>query len=264
MTTPFAIVDAFTDIPFAGNPAAVVQLSGPADPVWMQLVAAEFNLSETAFVHAEGDLWRIRWFTPTLEVTLCGHATLASAAVLWRRGLAAADRTIVFSSQGGLLRAHQEEQSIVLDFPARPCTSASPPDGLSDAIGTRILSAGQNRLDWLVEVADAATVAGLSPDLAVVRRLPLRGLIVTAAGNAGSGIDVVSRFFAPAAGVPEDPVTGSAHCALAPWWAERLGRTELRCRQLSARGGDIHCRLHQDRVDLIGQAVIVAEGALHV
>lgn len=264
MTVSFTIVDAFTDQPFAGNPAAVVPLTAPADPLWMQKVAAEFNLSETAFIHPEGDLWRIRWFTPTVEVRLCGHATLASAAVLWHRNLVPKGQSITFTSQSGLLQARRESTAILLDFPGKPCEIAPAPEGLAAAIGAEILCAGNNHLDWLVEVVDAKTVANLAPDLAVVKQLPLRGVIVTAPGEPGSGFDVVSRFFAPSAGVAEDPVTGSAHCALTPWWAKRLGKTELLCHQLSRRGGTIRCRLRDDRVDLIGQAVIVAQGEIHV
>jgi predicted PhzF superfamily epimerase YddE/YHI9 len=262
----YLVIDAFTEQAFSGNPAAVVLLEEAAETRWMQQVAAEFNLAETAFVRhahdAEGPAWTIRWMTPTTEVALCGHATLASAAALWRRGLAVPDQPIRFLSASGALVARQELGRIVLDFPALPCAPGGAPHGLAQSLGASIAAAGANGMDLLVELADAASVAALTPDLAALARLPVRGVIVTAAADAGSGCDLVSRFFAPAAGIPEDPVTGSAHCALLPWWAPRLGREDLVCRQLSPRGGTVFGRLRGERVDLGGHAVVVAEGRL--
>jgi predicted PhzF superfamily epimerase YddE/YHI9 len=269
MPIPYLLIDAFTDRPFSGNPAAVAILTAPAPApdaaAWMQAVAAEFNLSETAFIHPAGDgtpAWRIRWFTPTTEVALCGHATLASAAALWRTGRAPAASPLTFHSQSGPLHARADGARIVLDFPALPCAPCAPPPGLAEALGTAIVRAGANGMDALAELADADAVARLKPDPAALARMPLRGVMVTAPAAPGSGWDIVSRFFAPAAGIPEDPVTGSAHCALLPWWAPRLGRDRLTCRQVSPRGGTVHGRLRGDRVDLGGDAVVVARGEL--
>jgi len=264
MPTDYLIIDAFTDTAFTGNPAAVVPLTRPADAAWMQLVANEFNLAETAFVHPQGDdgsTWHLRWFTPTVEVALCGHATLASAAALWRLKLAPA-APIRFLTKSGALFAAADGGRIVLDFPAVPCTEIPVRADLAAALGVHIVRCGANGMDLLAEVADATTVKHLRPDLAALKALQVRGIMVTAAGDPGSGYDIVSRFFAPSAGIDEDPVTGSAHCALMPWWVPRSGRDRLVCRQLSARGGTLHCRLRGDRVDLGGNAVVVAEGRL--
>ncbi|GDY13749.1 hypothetical protein LBMAG53_26270 [Planctomycetota bacterium] len=254
------IVDAFTKVPFAGNPAAVVPLDRPADVGWMQQVAAEFNLSETVFTWPEEDHWRIRWFTPAAEVALCGHATVAAATVLWDTGLVVGP--ITFVSASGALPVRREGTQVVLDFPAKRCLPGEIPADLLAALGVAAVAGGKNGMDWLVELADAATVQSVSPDFARLARLPVRGVIVTARSDAGSGWDIVSRFFAPAVGVPEDPVTGSAHCALLPWWVPRLGRTSLICRQISRRGGTVIGTLRGARVDLAGSAVVVAEGRL--
>jgi predicted PhzF superfamily epimerase YddE/YHI9 len=252
-------VDAFTDRPFAGNPAAVCVLPGPADEHWMQRVAMEMNLAETAFLHREGDAWRLRWFTPAVEVDLCGHATLASAHVLWEDGHAVRGAPLRFLTRSGALGAASRDGWIELDFPAEPALPVAAPPHLLDALGTSGVVA-KNRMDYLVEVADEAAVRRLAPDLGRLKPIPCRGVVVTA--RAAAPYDFVSRFFAPAAGVDEDPVTGSAHCALAPWWSERLGRNTLVGYQASPRGGVVRVELRDDRVSLLGQAVTVLRGEL--
>jgi predicted PhzF superfamily epimerase YddE/YHI9 len=259
-------VDAFTDRPFAGNPAAVVPLDAPRDAAWMQAVAAEMNLSETAFLvpRAEEDGWDLRWFTPAVEVDLCGHATLASAHVLWETGRLAVGEEARFLSRSGWLTAVRQDGWIELDFPATPPLPAEEPAGLGVALGARPVEVRKSRFDVLVELASEAEVRGLDPDLHHIAGLPVRGVIVTARAAPGSdtGFDFVSRFFAPAAGVPEDAVTGSAHCALGPYWQEKLGRSELLAYQASRRGGVIRVRVEGDRVKLGGQAITVLRGQL--
>jgi PhzF family phenazine biosynthesis protein len=263
--TAYWICDAFAAQPFSGNPAAVVPLEAAPPAAWMQAVAGEFNLSETAFCWPEEGVWRLRWFTPLCEVDLCGHATLASAAVLWHNGRSSAD-SIVFSTRSGLLTAQRLEGAglrIRLDFPAAPCSPLrEASESITEALGARVCWLGANASDWLVELDDAETVAGLAPDFARLAELPPRGVAVTARGKPAWGCDVVSRFFAPRVGIDEDPVTGSAHCALAPYWSQRLGRKRLRCRQLSPRGGELEAEVAGDRVLLSGAALMVAEGRL--
>jgi PhzF family phenazine biosynthesis protein len=265
-------VDAFTDRPFRGNPAAVCVLEVARDEVWMQAVAAEMNLSETAFLVPRpeggsgegGGGFDLRWFTPTTEVDLCGHATLASAHRLWESGELAAGDPARFHTRSGLLTARRGADGwIEMDFPAlppRPLDTA--PELLGEALGVPVAWVGASREDLLALVADAATVRALSPDPSLVARLPARGLIVTAAADPGADHDFVSRFFAPAVGVPEDPVTGSAHCCLGPFWAERLGKRVVVGYQASARGGTVRVRPRGDRVTLSGQAVTVMVGEL--
>jgi PhzF family phenazine biosynthesis protein len=255
--------DAFTDRPFAGNPAAVCVLDAEASERWMQDVAAEMNLSETAFLVPEGEGYRLRWFTPLAEVDLCGHATLASAHVLWEDGHLAAGREARFSTRSGLLVARQSGGAIEMDFPALAVEPVVATEGLTEALGAEAVFTGRSRFDLLVELASESVVRSLSPDLTKLRALPWRGVIVTAraAGDA-AGRDFVSRFFAPAVGVDEDPVTGSAHCALATYWAARLGRNELVGYQASRRGGDVEVRLEGERVILRGRAVITLRGEL--
>jgi predicted PhzF superfamily epimerase YddE/YHI9 len=262
--TPLYQVDAFTAEPFGGNPAAVCLLGEEADPVWMQRVAAEMNLSETAFLHPmEDGRFGLRWFTPTAEVQLCGHATLASAHVLWTEGGAPGDLPLHFATASGELVALQAAGGIQLDFPATRAAEADPPDGLLDALGVAGPArwVGRSRFDYLVELDGEAAVRGLRPDLARLRGVDVRGTIVTARAST-PGVDFVSRFFAPAVGVDEDPVTGSAHCALGPFWAERLGKDDLVGYQASARGGVVGVRPTGDRVLLTGQAVTVLCGQL--
>jgi PhzF family phenazine biosynthesis protein len=255
-------VDAFADKPFAGNPAAVCILQQPRDAAWMQLVAREMNLSETAFLVQRDQGYDLRWFTPTVEVDLCGHATLASAHVLWEQGHVGPGETARFHTRSGVLTAKKKGSWIEMDFPATPAK----PDGVSreeveSALGVRVKGAGLNRFDYLAEVESEDAVRSLRPDFGKIGRLLSRGLIVTSAAS-GSNYDFVSRFFAPAAGIDEDPVTGSAHCCLGPFWKERLGRDNLLGYQASARGGFVRTRCEGDRVLISGQAVTVLRGEL--
>jgi PhzF family phenazine biosynthesis protein len=261
MRVPLIHVDAFTDTRFSGNPAAVCLLEAPRDDAWLQAVGAEMNLPETAFVQPLDDDFGLRWFTPTLEVDLCGHATLAAAHVLWELGRLAPDAVARFWTKSGLLTATPRDSWIELDFPAEPAAVAEAPAALVAALGVAPTWAGRNRLDWLVELESAAAVRALAPDLAQLATVPARGVIVTAPSD-DPRADFVSRFFAPRAGIPEDPVTGSAHCALGPYWAARLGRSDLTGRQLSARGGVVRVRPAGDRAILAGQAVTVVRGEL--
>lgn len=255
-------VDAFTDRPFAGNPAAVCLLEAPADQAWMQAVAAEMNLSETAFVRPVDGGFDLRWFTPQVEVDLCGHATLATAHVLWSEGLLPPGRAARFHTRSGLLGAALGDGGwIELDFPAEPASPAPAPPGLIEALGARPLAVAKNRLDYLVEVASPEEVAGLAPDMALLGQVACRGVMVTSPGG-GAQVDFVSRFFAPAVGVAEDPVTGSAHCCLGPYWQQRLGKDELGAYQASARGGHLRVRVLGRRVGIAGQAVTVFRGEL--
>ncbi|MFE1172858.1 PhzF family phenazine biosynthesis protein [Streptomyces sp. NPDC058773] len=258
------IVDAFTDRPFAGNPAGVCLLDAPADAAWMQRVAAELNLSETAFVHRTAEnTYGLRWFTPTVEVDLCGHATLATAHVLHTTGGAAPDAALHFDTLSGVLTARRHHDSAhSLDFPADAPTEAPTPPGLAEALGAAPRWTGRARHDLLVALPDAAAVRDLDPDTAALAAFSGRAVIVTASAPDGADHDFVSRVFAPAAGIPEDPVTGAAHCVLAPHWAGRLGRTALAGVQLSPRGGRVGVELHGDRVTLLGRAVTVFDGAL--
>jgi predicted PhzF superfamily epimerase YddE/YHI9 len=256
-------VDAFTSEPFAGNPAAVCLLDGPRDDRWMQRVAAEMNLSETAFLLPEGEAYRLRWFTPAAEVDLCGHATLASAHVLFSKK--GGPGGIAFLTRSGELRALRRGELIELDFPALPPAEEQPPPGLVDALGVRPRSAHRSRFDRLLELESEEAVREVRPDFRALRAVDTRGVIVTARASAAParrGHDFVSRFFAPAVGIDEDPVTGSAHCVLAPFWAARLGRSEMTAFQASPRGGEVRVRLDGDRVFLGGRAVTVLEGEL--
>jgi PhzF family phenazine biosynthesis protein len=252
-------VDAFTSEPFRGNPAVVCILPAPRDEGWMQNIALEMNLSETAFLHPEADGYRLRWFTPAVEVALCGHATLASAHVLWEQGFLPAEATAKFHTLSGVLTAERRDGWIELDFPAKPAAPAPPPSGLAAALGCEPVFVGRNQFDYLVEVGDAETVRQLKPDGAVLGNLPVRGVIVTARSD-DPQYDFVSRFFAPAAGVSEDPVTGSAHCCLGPHWQARLGKNDFTAYQASARGGVVRVGMRGDRVKLGGQAVTVMRG----
>lgn len=261
-TVPCFHVDAFATGPFRGNPAAVCLLAAPRPARWMQKVAAEMNLSETAFLSPIAGGFRLRWFTPVVEVDLCGHATLASAHVLWSEGLAPAASELRFHTRSGVLVATRRGAGIELDFPSRPAKPCAAPPGLARALGAAPRSIARNQDDYLIELASERAVRELAPDLAAIARLPVRGVIVTA--PARRPFDFVSRFFGPAVGVPEDPVTGSAHCALAPFWSERLGRPRLRGYQASARGGSVATELVGDRVRLGGTACTVVRGELLV
>jgi PhzF family phenazine biosynthesis protein len=265
MSVPIFQVDAFSAEPFKGNPAGVCLLSGPADPAWMQNVAAEMNLAETAFPLAEGDGFRLRWFTPKVEVELCGHATLATAHILWERGVLAPDREARFQTRSGLLTARRDGALIELDFPARPPLPKPPSwtDAVVGALGVKPVYIGMSAEDVLFEAADEEAVRSLKPDLATLRTLPARGVIVTSR-SADKRFDFISRFFAPAVGVDEDPVTGSSHTVLVPYWAGRLGKTSFTAYQASARGGVLHLRLDGDRVKIAGRAVTVIKGEIVV
>ena len=261
MGTPIVQVDAFTAEPFAGNPAAVCILPESRDDRWLQNVAREMNLSETAFLVRRGDGYDLRWFTPAVEVDLCGHATLASAHVLWEEGHLAPHEEARFHTRSGLLRAKRAGEWIELDFPAEPAQEVTPPPELARALDVAPRYVGRNRFDYLVQVASEAEVRTLRPDMGLLRQVPARGVIVTSAATT-PGFDFVSRFFAPRAGVDEDPVTGSAHCCLGPFWSQRLGKTEFVAYQASSRGGSVRVRLAGDRVKLGGQAVTVLRGEL--
>lgn len=254
-------VDAFTDTPFSGNPAAVCLLKETRPDSWLQAVAAEMNLSETAFLWPEHDHFLLRWFTPTTEVDLCGHATLAAAHVLWSEGLVSSPLPIRFQTHSGLLTAARTAAGIELDFPAAPPIPALAPQGLAEALGGEPSFVGKSDVDLLVVFAAEQDVRSLRPDFRQLAGWPVRGVIVTSR-SASTEVDFVSRFFAPAAGIDEDPVTGSAHCALAPYWSERLGKNELVGYQASPRGGTVRVRLSGDRVILGGRAVTVMHGEL--
>ena len=273
---PLFHVDAFASRPFTGNPAAVCLLEEARDSAWMQNVAAEMNLADTAFLLPMTDHLQLRWFTPKVEVDLCGHATLAAAHVLkelaqagellgayspfWKNGC------ISFQTRSGVLSAESSSDGVTLDFPATDVQTVEIPDMLLESLGVsagEIRYCGRSKFDMLLHVADAAVVRRISPDFAALSRISTRGVIVTALGD-NCDHDVVSRFFAPAAGIPEDPVTGSAHCALAPYWVPHFGRSTLFGCQASARGGLIRMELRRDRVRLTGKAMTVSRGLLLV
>ena len=257
-------IDAFTDAAFGGNPAAVCLLDGvKVEEPWMQNVAAEMNLSETAFVERRDQDWDLRWFTPTVEVALCGHATLATAHAMLEEGILATGGSARFHTMSGVLRATHAGDLIELDFPATVAAPAAPPDGLIEAIGMHPMHVARSNFDYLLELPTEEDVRSLTPDFAILRRIPARGIIVTSRGRKGD-FDFVSRFFAPASGIDEDPVTGSAHCALAPYWAPRLGKQQFRAYQASPRGGVLRVKLAGDRVLLAGRAVTIFRGELRV
>ena len=255
-------IDAFTDRPFRGNPAAVCLLDRERDAEWMQHLAAEMNLAETAYLLPREDGFSLRWFTPVVEVDLCGHATLASAHALWTEGVLAAGETARFHTRSGLLTAARDGDLIELDFPATPNQPEAAPPGLLESLGvTRPLYVGRNKFDYLIEVGSEEELGALSPDHAALRKIKVRGVIVTTRGANGK-YDFVSRFFAPGSGIDEDPVTGSAHCALAPYWSAKLGKSDFAAYQASPRGGELRVRLRGDRVKLAGRAVTVLRGEL--
>jgi PhzF family phenazine biosynthesis protein len=271
MSSPFWHIDAFCERPFGGNPAAVCLLDAAAEPAWMQQLAHEMNLSETAFLVRQGDVFSLRWFTPAIEVDLCGHATLASAHALWEANVVDAATEIRFRTRSGELTATLRDGLIWLDFPARPAAPATVPPALLDALGAQpiwsgITEAGKNPEDalsrnFLLVLKDAAAVRGLRPDFAAMTAASGSGVIVTSRDDSGN-YHFISRYFAPSAGIDEDPVTGSAHCTLGPYWAEELGMNNLGAYQASRRGGDVWVRVAGDRVRLGGKAVTVVRGAL--
>ncbi|MFI5350188.1 MAG: PhzF family phenazine biosynthesis protein [Elusimicrobiota bacterium] len=261
MGIPAFVVDAFAEKPFTGNPAAVVLLDAPRDDAWRQAVAAEFNLSETAFVETRGDSFILRWFTPAVEVELCGHATLAAAHALWEAGNTPPDRPIRFETKSGTLSARRDGERIVLDFPALPVSAAKPPTGLLAALTDAPTACAENAGNYLLEMASEEAVRRAAPDLAKWSALTKKGLLLTAPALEKT-YDVVSRCFFPADGIPEDPVTGSAHCAIGPYWAEKLGKTELTAHQASRRGGILIVRVKGGRVELGGRAFTSWRGSL--
>lgn len=258
---PYSLVDAFTDRPFAGNPAVVCLLPAWRDDVWLQNVGREMNQSETAFLVKNDGGFDLRWFTPKVEVDLCGHATLASAHMVWEQGLARPDQEILFSTRSGILKAARRGTAIELDFPLKPEQAAELPQGLAEALGAPLQYVGRSQFDYLVEVESEAALRALAPDFKRLSSLDVRGMIVTSRSS-DARFDFVSRFFAPGAGIDEDPVTGSAHCCLVDFWSKRLGKTELVGYQASARGGIVRVRVCGDRAILGGQAVTVAKGEL--
>ncbi len=255
-------VDAFTDKAFAGNPAAVCLLPAPRDDAWMQSVAREMNLSETAFLVKQEDSFDLRWFTPAVEVDLCGHATLASAHVLWEEGLLQPGEPARFHTRSGLLTTERRADWIELNFPAHPPEPVAAPPDLTRALGVAPNYVGKSGGDdYLVEVESEEVVRATRPNFALLATVPARGVMVTSRA-AVREFDFVSRFFAPQSGVNEDPVTGSAHCCLGPFWKDRLGKSEFVAYQASERGGVVRVRLDGDRVRLGGQAVTVLRGEL--
>jgi len=257
MNAPIFQIDAFAQRRFTGNPAAVILLEQfPPDSV-LQALAAENNLAETAFLEPMGEDFRLRWFTPTVEVPLCGHATLASAAVVMER-LQPNRQQVIFQTASGPLAVRRAGASYIMDFPVRTPHPVAPPSGLARALGATASEIEYDGFNLIARLTDAQTVRDLTPDLSVIEQLDFAGVVVTAAGD--EGFDFVSRYFAPAKGIPEDPVTGGAHCALTPFWAARLGKTSFRAFQASRRGGEIVCRLVGARVELEGACIFYMEG----
>jgi len=261
MSFPLFHVDAFTDQAFAGNPAAVCYLPNWPEDRWLQLIAREMNLSETAFLVKNAAGFDLRWFTPTLEVDLCGHATLAPAHVLWQEGIVKSTASIQFSTRSGILKADRIDGEIQLDFPLKPEKPADPPPDLVEALGASPVYVGKNQFDYLVELKSEEELRGLAPDFRLLAKVQARGVIVTSR-SVDSRFDFVSRFFAPAVGIDEDPVTGSSHCCLGDFWRKRLGKTKLLAYQASSRGGVVRVEVRNDRALLGGKAVIIAKGEL--
>lgn len=261
MRTSIFQIDAFTTRRFSGNPAAVMPLDSFLDDAVMQAIAAENNVAETAFLVPEDGNYRLRWFTPITEVPLCGHATLASAAVVMER-LEPGRNKVVFHSASGPLTVNRTETGYILNFPVRRSEAVSTPPGLDQALGVTSIEVFANTFNYLVLLESAPVLRALNPDMAALARMDRSGVIVTAPGD--GTYDFVSRYFAPAKGIPEDPVTGAAHCMLAPYWASQLGKTEFRAFQASQRGGEIICRLVHDRVELEGSCVFYLEGEVEI
>ena len=254
-------VDAFTERPFGGNPAAVCILTEPCSPTWMQNIAKEMNLSETAFLHRREGGFDLRWFTPAVEVDLCGHATLASAHILWETGLLKPQEQARFHTRSGVLTAEMKEGQIELNFPSNPDEPASAPPGLMEALRIAPQYVGRSKFDYLIEVDSEESVRNIHPDFTLLKKVPIRGISVTSSATS-PGYDFVSRFFAPRVGVDEDPVTGSAHCTLGPFWSKKLGKNEFIAYQASQRGGVLRVRVAGDRVYLAGRAVTILKGEL--
>jgi PhzF family phenazine biosynthesis protein len=260
-TIPIYLVDAFASAPFRGNPAAVVLLEEAADPVWMQNIAMEMNQAETAFVTKQAKGYGLRWFTPTVEVDLCGHATLASAHMLWKLHLVSKEQAIDFETRSGWLNCKRQDSYIQMDFPAKPVMACDAPEGLLEALHLPQGKVFSNRVDYLVVVEDESTIRTLKPNLNALAEIKSRGIIVSAKAAVGD-YDFISRFFAPASGIPEDPVTGSAHCTLGPYWGKVMDKDRLVGYQASPRGGVVKVELAGERVLLRGQAITVMRGEL--
>ena len=251
------VVDAFTDQPFAGNPAAVCVLDGPADETWMKLVAREMNLSETAFLWPVESAYSLRWLTPSVEVKICGHATLASAFTLWETGVLKPDEVARFDTLSGRLTCRREGDWIEMDFPANIVEPSQAPEGLQDALGCDLKWVGRSALDYLVEVADETVLRSIRPDFKRLATLPVRGVIVTSRSWT-ERYDFVSRFFGPGSGIDEDPATGSSHCALGSYWQRKLKKDDFTAYQASARGGTVRVGVRGNRILLRGQAVLMS------
>jgi PhzF family phenazine biosynthesis protein len=258
MRVPIFQVDAFATSRFTGNPAAVMPMDVLPDDATLQAIAAENNLAETAFLVRDGADYRLRWFTPAVEVPLCGHATLASAAVIMER-LEPGRREVVFRTASGPLTVWRTDNGYCMSLPARPSDPIPAPDGLAEALGAVPLEVFANMFNYMAVMDCAATVRALAPNMAAVAKIGRPGIIATAQGDGGH--DFVSRYFAPAKGIDEDPVTGAAHCMLIPYWAKRLGRTALHAHQASRRGGELRCRLAGDRVEIEGACIFYLEGS---
>jgi predicted PhzF superfamily epimerase YddE/YHI9 len=257
-------VDAFTSLPFKGNPAAVYLLKEERDDQWMQNFASEMNLAETAFLQNEDKDWSLRWFTPELEVNLCGHATLASAHILYTEGYVERNSPIRFSSRSGVLLARTSGKEIILDFPAESCTECDAPTVLPSVVKTSYRFCGRNRMDYLVELENEQAVLECKPDIALLADLGGRCVVITSRADRIPNADFVSRSFCPNAGVAEDPVTGSAHCMLGPYWRTKLGKSKLVGYQASKRGGYVGVNLLGDRVELSGEAVTIFRGRIGI
>jgi PhzF family phenazine biosynthesis protein len=261
MTITLSHVNAFATEPFLGNPAGVCLMREAAEAAWMQDIARQVGFAETAFLHPESDGFRLRWFTPAVEVDLCGHATLASAHVLWAEKILSPDQPAKFQTRSGLLTAVRRDGLIEMNFPATPVVETAAPAGLIEAVGATAIHVGRTVFDYFIEVRGEGELRALSPDMAQLRAIPTRGVIVTSRSE-DPQFDFVSRFFAPASGVDEDPVTGSAHCALGPFWAARLQRARMTACQRSSRGGVVHVEVRGDRVLLAGHAVTTLRKSL--
>ena len=259
----YFIVDAFTDVAFKGNPAAVCILKKPISDDYMQNVASEINLSETAYLLKQNGIYGLRWFTPTSEIDLCGHATLASAHILWEKGHLDRSEQAKFNTNSGILIARKIDDFIEMDFPVEEAEESPCPPELIEALSVNPVYVGKNRFDYLIEVESEEVIDKLAPDFEIIKKIDCRGVIVTS-GTDKSSYDFVSRFFAPLFGVPEDPVTGSAHCALGPYWSKKTGKTELTGYQASRRGGTVNVTVTKENVVLGGKALTVAAGELIV
>jgi len=252
------VVDAFTNKPFAGNPAAVCLLDAAGNENWMKLVAREMSLAETAFLYRVSGGFSLRWFTPAVEVKLCGHATLASAFTLWETGVLQNDESARFTTLSGWLTCKRDGDWIEMDFPTNIANACAAPTGMKEALGTNLNWVGNSGMDYLVEVTDETALRSIKPNMSALAQLPVRGVIVTSPSDSKE-FDFVSRFFAPAVGVFEDPVTGSAHCTLGPYWQSKLGRSDFTAYQASERGGIVKLSVHGERVILRGQAVMMSK-----